>query len=149
MRTPDPTNGNASHEQQLGEASNLTHSAVIMQDLFATVKEFPNAETVKGRVLGALLHGEKLTQKEAWFRFGSATLTQAVYALKRSGWTIRTDPVTVKTTDAGRPAIIGVYYLDPDTIAAAGEYGQQYADQARRIETERKSVGRGGAYGKA
>lgn len=143
MKTPDPTNGNASHEQQLGKASNQTHSAVIIHDLFTSAKEFPDAETVKGRVLGALLHGERLTQKDAWLRFGSATLTQAVYALKRGGWTIQTDPLTVKTTDAGRGAIIGVYHLDPDTIAEAGDYGQQYASHARRIELERKAVGRG------
>ena len=142
-----PGNENAPRGRQSSGAAKPKHSAVIMHDLFTTVKEYPDAETVKGRVLGALLHGERLTQKEAWFRFGSATLTQAVYALKRGGWAIKTDPLTVKTSDAGRGAVIGVYHLDPDTIAEAGDYGQQYADQASRIEIERKAAGRGGAYG--
>ena len=59
MKTPDPANGNASHEQQLGKASNQTHTAAIMYDLLEHVKDFdyPSPHTVYGRVLkrGGLL----------------------------------------------------------------------------------------------
>lgn len=142
MTCANPTNGNATHEQQLGEASNQKNSESILHAPSKPVNEYPDPHTVKGRVLGAMLHGDRLTQKDAWLRFGSATLTQTVFALKRAGWPVKIDPLTVKTTDAGRPALIGVYHLSPNTIADTGKEGQIYAEQTREIESERKAAGR-------
>jgi hypothetical protein len=47
---------------------------------------------------------------------------------------------SVRTADAGRPAMIGEYYLNADTIAEAGEAGQRYAAEASRIEIERRAA---------
>lgn len=149
MSIPDPTNGNASHERQLGKASNQNHSEVIMLDLLSAVKpfEYPDPHTVYGRVLGALLRGEQLTHLDCWVRFGSARASHHIYTLRKTGWTVKMDERQVNTSDGGRKATIGVYSLSADTIAKAGEAGQSYADQARRIELDRKAAGRGGAYG--
>ena len=149
MSIPDPTNGNAPHGRQSGEASNQKHSDLIMHDLFEQVKplEYPDPHTVYGRVLGALLRGEQLTHLDCWVRFGSARASHHIYTLRKTGWLVKMDERQVNTSDGGRKATIGVYSLSADTIAQAGEYGQQYADQARRIELDRKAVGRGGAHG--
>lgn len=144
-----PINGNAPHGRQSGEASNQNHSKAILHGLARQVKsfEYPDPHTVKGRVLGALLRSERLTHLDCWVRFGSARLSHHVYRLRHAGWSVKMDERSVSTTDAGRHATIGIYHLNPDAIAEAGEAGQLYADQAAKIEGERKAIGGVRAYG--
>lgn len=99
---------------------------------------YPSPQTVKGRVLGALLNGQSLTHLDCWRRFGSARLSHHSYVLRGSGWPVQMIEETVTTSDAGRPATIGRYFLDHESIAAAGERGQQYAAECSRIEAERR-----------
>ena len=47
---------------------------------------------------------------------------------------------TVTTSDAGRPAMIGTYFLTPEAIAEAGERGQRYAAECARVEAERRAA---------
>jgi Helix-turn-helix domain len=101
---------------------------------------FPAPSTVKGRVLGALLRGERLTHLDCWRRFGSARLSHHIYCLRGTGWPVQMAEETVTTTDAGRPASIGVYFLTPETIEAAGERGQRYAQECARVEAERRAA---------
>ncbi len=103
---------------------------------------YPNPQTVKGRVLGALLRGcgERLTHYDCWRRFGSARLSHHAYILRGSGWPVQMIEETVTTSDAGRPATIGVYFLTPELIADAGECGQKYAAECARIEAERRAA---------
>lgn len=101
---------------------------------------YPAAEAVKGRVLGALLRGELLTHLDCWRRFGSSRLSHHVWALRRLGWPVQMLETTVRTSDAGRPAQIGEYYLNADTIAEAGEEGQTFAEQCLRVELERRAA---------
>lgn len=101
---------------------------------------YPAAEAVKGRVLGALLRGELLTHLDCWRRFGSARLAHHVHVLRRSGWPVQMMETSVRTSDAGRAAQIGEYYLNADTIAEAGEAGQTFAEQCQRIEVERRAA---------
>lgn len=64
-----------------------------------------------------------------------------IHVLRRGfGWDIDTYDVRVKTSDAGRTATIGFYHLSKEVIAAAGERGQQYAEECARIETERRAM---------
>lgn len=101
---------------------------------------YPSPHSVKGRVLGALLRGERITHLDCWRRFGSARLAHHAYILRGIGWSVEMIEETVTTSDAGRPATIGVYFLTADVILQAGEEGQQYADECARIEAERKAA---------
>ena len=101
---------------------------------------YPAAEAVKGRVLGALLRGELLTHLDCWQRFGSSRLAHHVHALRRAGWPVQMFETTVRTSDAGRAAQIGEYFLNADSIAEAGEEGQRYAEQCLRVELERRAA---------
>ncbi len=101
---------------------------------------YPAVSTVKGRTLGALLRGELLTHLDAWRRFGSARLAHHVYILRRAGWQVRMMETTVRTTDAGRSATIGEYFLDHSVIEQAGEAGQRFAAEAARVEQERRAA---------
>ncbi|WP_283744281.1 hypothetical protein [Sideroxydans sp. CL21] len=102
---------------------------------------YPSPATVKGRTLGALLRGERLTHLDCWKRFGSARLSHHVYVLRGDlGWPVQMIEQTVTTTDAGRHATIGVYFLSPEVIAAAGEHGQRFAEDCARIEAERRAA---------
>ncbi len=101
---------------------------------------FPAPSSVKGRVLGALLRGERLTHLDCWRRFGSARLSHHIYVLRGLGRAVQMIEETVTTSDAGRPATIGVYFLTPEAIADAGERGQKYANDCARIEEARRAA---------
>lgn len=102
---------------------------------------YPDPQTVKGRVLGALLRRERLTHKDCWIRFGSSRLSHHIYSLRNdNGWLIETDDLNVKTTDAGRVACIGRYWLTDEVIEEAGERGRQYAEVCARVEARRRAA---------
>ncbi len=101
---------------------------------------YPATHSVKGRVLGALLRGERLTHLDCWRRFGSARLSHHIYVLRGLGWSIQIVEETVKTSDAGRPATIGIYFLTPMTIREAGAQAQDFAEDAARVEAERRAA---------
>ena len=101
---------------------------------------YPQTHSVKGRVLGALLRRERLTHLDCWRRFGSARLSHHIYALRGIGWNVQMIEATVTTSDAGRPATIGVYFFTDQTIADAGRRGEGYAEETARVEAERRAA---------
>lgn len=100
---------------------------------------FPDTETVRGRILGALLRGDKLTQQDALHRFSNLRLAADINVLRNSGWGIETEMIEAATRDAGRRAEIARYHMPESTRLAAGEHGQQYAEQARKAEIARRA----------
>lgn len=117
-----------------------TVGAVALGNTTAASFSYPDPHTVKGRVLGALLRGERLTHLDCWRRFGSARLSHHIYCLRRIGWTVPMVEETVTTSDAGRSATIGIYFLTQDVITGTGEQGRSYAEECARIEVERKAA---------
>lgn len=101
---------------------------------------YPNPQTVRGRILGALLRRDKLTQQDALRRFSNFRLAADVEQLKRYGWAIQTELVKVSTRDAGRRAEVGQYHMMEEAIAVAGERGQQYAAECAIVEAERRAA---------
>lgn len=100
----------------------------------------PDPETVKGRCLGAMLRGERITHLDCWKRFGSARLSHHAYILRGMGWPVEMVEQTVTTSDAGRAASIGVYFLSSGAIVAAGDEGRKYAEECARVEVERRAA---------
>jgi hypothetical protein len=135
-----PANENAPRERGVEHIE--IHSGHSIADLIASVKAlvYPAPKTVKGRTLGALLRGKRLTHLDCWCRFGSARLSHHIYILRGIGWPVQMIEQSVTTSDAGRPATIGVYFLDPDAIAVAGEQGLRYAEECARVEVDRRSA---------
>lgn len=86
---------------------------------------FPSPSSVKGRVLGDLLAGERITHATCWMRHGSSRLAHHVLRLRQSGWPIITQEVDAPTRD-GRTARIAEYRLPAEAIAAAGESGRRF-----------------------
>lgn len=114
-------------------ASEANESAKIPPALYHDTSD------VIGRVLGALLRGEHLTSNSCLSRFASSRLAHHIWQLQEDGWQILSQFEEVITTDAGRPARIKVYWLNPEDIAAAGENGKRYAKQAWEAEIRRKA----------
>lgn len=117
----------------------MTHPEATSQTTLLQLY-FPDPATVKGRTLGALLRGERITHLDCWRRFGSARLSHHIYMLRGIGWPVQMVEETVTTSDAGRPASIGIYWLPPEVVEAAGERAQQYATTAATIEAERRAA---------
>ena len=143
------TNGNAAEVCQPQAAQMQKHCAAILGEPSPEHKSrfrYPSPETVHGRVLGALLRGEHHTHHDCWVRFGSARLSHHIYTLRGGkaggGWPIHTQEKVVTTTDAGRPATIGEYFLPPEAIAAEGDSGRDYAEECLRVELEHRAIGR-------
>jgi hypothetical protein len=101
---------------------------------------FPDMDFLPGRVLGILLTGRRYTSKDSWIELCHSRLSDSIWKLRRLGWPVNMSEELVVTGDAGRTASIGVYYLDAETIADAGERGQRYATECARIEAARRSA---------
>jgi hypothetical protein len=101
---------------------------------------FPSLKFLPGRVLAILLSGRRFTHKDSWLELGHARLADSIWKLRRLGWTVQMDEETLATSDAGRPATIGIYFLKPETIADAGERGREFVAECARIEQERRAA---------
>lgn len=101
---------------------------------------FPSLEFLPGRVLGILLTWRRYTHNDSLIELGHSRLADSIWKLNRLGWDVQRDDELVKTRDFGRSATIGVYFLRPQVIAAAGERGRLYAVEAARIEAERRAA---------
>lgn len=101
---------------------------------------YPRVESVRGRILGALLRGDRLTQLDALHRFGNFRLAADIEVLRRHGWQIQTDEIEVSTSDAGRRACVARYAMTDAAIAQAGEDGQRYGAAALVAEIERRAA---------
>lgn len=101
----------------------------------------PNPESVRGRILGALLRGEALTQQDALRRFSNFRLAADIHVLKHHhGWEINKEWIVVLTKDAGRKSEVARYSMSSEAIADAGEEGQKFAALAYQAEIRRKAT---------
>jgi hypothetical protein len=100
---------------------------------------YPKPDTVVGRVLGALLRREVITGKEIWLRLGSSRLSHHIWALRQDGWPIQAQRIEVVTSDNGRTAHIGEYWIHGADIIDADDQGRDYARLTHNIEQARKA----------
>lgn len=117
---------------QASEASKITSSVEMV---------FPKPHTVKGRILGSFIAGDRLTQHDCTRRFFSSRLGAHVYILKKKhGFPIEEVDEVVTTQDAGRKATIGVYFIPHEIIEQLGEKGREFAEETARINAERRAA---------
>lgn len=124
--------------QEKHEAGTCSQQARPQIERTSRQFSYPAPGSVKGRVLGALLRGERLTHRDCWRRFASARLAHHIHVLRRYGWAVQMMETTVQTSDAGRPATIGEYFLSADLIAQTGETGRDFATECLRVERARR-----------
>lgn len=101
---------------------------------------YPHCESVRGRILGAMLRGDSLTQQEALKRFSNFRLAADIHELGRRGWMIDSEMIEVTTKDAGRKSEVKRYWITGDLIAEAGDDGRMFAEAARHAEIERMAA---------
>jgi hypothetical protein len=124
--------------QEKHEAGTCSQQARPQIETTSRQFSYPAPGSVKGRVLGALLRDERLTHWDCWRRFASARLAHHIHVLRRYGWPVQMVETTVQTSDAGRAATIGEYFLSADLINEAGENGQRFAAICANVERERQ-----------
>ncbi len=105
-----------------------------------SARHYPRPSSVRGRILGAHLRHESLTQQDSLRRFSDFRLAAHEEALRKGGWPIKAEMIEVDTRDAGRRSEVAQYHLPPDAIAEAGEEGQRFAEAARLAEIERRAA---------
>lgn len=101
---------------------------------------YPSCQSVRGRILGRLLRGQKLTNRDTWLAMSASRLPADVHVLIGRGWNIQAERIEVTTADAGRKAHPSRYWLDPKGIAVAGEEGKRFAEAARQAEIARRTT---------
>ena len=94
---------------------------------------YPAPESVRGRVLAALLAGNELTSNAALQRFSTSRLSSAIHRLRQDGWPILTMLIEVQTHDHGRRARIASYCIDRIHAADIGEEGRQFIQSCREV----------------
>lgn len=135
----EPPNKNARRQPGVGQSRNTT-TELYFPSLASVKPTFPERRFLPGRVLGILLTGRRYTHKDSWIELGHSRLSDSIWKLRhRFGWDIEMDEEVVATSDAGRQAEIGIYYLSPEAIEAAGERGRQYAAECASAEAERRA----------
>lgn len=126
---------------QAGEVGTAQNSqlALCFSDARVVNPAYPSSKHLPGRVLAMLLQGRHVTHLDALRELGHARLADSVWKLRGLGWSIETIEETVATSDAGRPATIGIYFLSPGAIDEAGERGRAFADECARLAQERRA----------
>ncbi|HET8553309.1 MAG TPA: helix-turn-helix domain-containing protein [Rhodanobacteraceae bacterium] len=73
-------------------------------------RQYPRKGTARADVLDALRAGQRLTGMEAWRDFGTSRLAADVFELRRMGWPIVAETITVPARH-GQRSKIARYHL--------------------------------------
>ena len=103
-------------------------------------RRLPSPQHLPGRVLARLLRGRRFTHLDSIRELGHARLADSIWKLRKLGWNIETLEQVVPTSDAGRDAVIGIYFLTQEEIVNAGEAGREYAAEVAMLEEERQAA---------
>ncbi len=134
------TNDNATVQGREVSTANYSEPSLCFDPPPIVNRKFPNPKGLPGRFLALLLTGRRYTHLDAWLELGHSRLADSAWKLRKAGWPVQIHEESVATSDCGRPALIGFYYLTPEKIAEAGEDGQRYAVECLRAEAERRAA---------
>lgn len=128
--------GSHLREEASGGLSQCACSMETQHRVARGQRHYPRPGSVSGRILGALLRSESLTQQDSLRRFSELRLAARIEALRKNGWGIHTELIKVATKDAGRRAEVAKYTMLASEIEAAGDEGREYAERCAKIEQE-------------
>lgn len=101
-------------------------------------RTFPTHGTQGARFLAALLAGREINPLLAWRDFGIYRVSDVVFRLRKLGWPVETDDLTVQNR-FNEGCVVALYSLAPDVTVQAGVEAQQFITDER--ETLRKMRG--------
>lgn len=101
--------------------------ATIGNESARTSAFYPNPDTQPGRLLAALLAGQKIDPLAGWMRLGIYRLSDSVLQLRRLGWPINNLGLTVRNC-FGEDCHVALYSLQPEAIESAGWMGEAFAE---------------------
>ncbi len=88
---------------------------------------YPSYKTQPGRLLAALLRGQKINPLSGWRLLGIYRLADSVFQLRRAGWTIDNIGLHVQNR-FGEECHVACYVLSEHAINEAGWVGQAFAE---------------------
>lgn len=102
-----------------------------------TLQKFPRADTLTGRALALMLQGQKITHRDFQNHSASYRLSSPIEVLRnRQGWRVVDEWLNSPTNDAtGRRARFKRYWLEPETIRAAGKRGRRFVEAVKDYES--------------
>jgi hypothetical protein len=96
---------------------------------------YPSHGTQGARFLAALLAGREINPLLAWQDFGIYRVSDVVFRLRKLGWPVDTDDLTVQNR-FNEGCVVALYSLAPDVTLQAGVEAQRFITDER--ETLRK-----------
>ena len=77
----------------------------------------PKPDSVRGRILAALIAGRSLTSLDAWREFGGSRLAADIHALRGMGFAIISAETPVECRE-GRTARVASYFMVGGNVSA-------------------------------
>lgn len=93
---------------------------------------FPHHGTQPARLLSALLLGQRVHPLAGWRKLGIYRLADTAFQLRGLGWPVVTGTLEVRNK-FGEKCRVAEYRLEPETIDAVGEAGQEFAQREREL----------------
>lgn len=103
-----------------------------------TAHIYPTHGTQAARFLAALLAGRQINPLLAWQDFGIYRVSDVVFRLRKLGWPVETDDLTVQNR-FNEGCVVALYSLAADVSLQASYEAQQFISDER--ETLRKMRG--------
>lgn len=88
---------------------------------------YPSHKTQPGRLLAALLRGQKINPLTGWIQLGIYRLADSAFQLRRTGWPIENIGLDVQNR-FGEDCHVACYVLPNHAINDAGWIGQAFAE---------------------
>jgi len=92
-----------------------------------TAPSYPNPRSQAGRLLAALLTGQKVDPLTGWRRLGIYRLADTTFQLRGLGWPIDNLGLTVRNR-FGEDCHVALYSLQSEAIESAGWMGEAFAE---------------------
>lgn len=104
------------------------------------IHAYPSHGTQTARFLAALLAGSQINPLLAWQDFGIYRVSDVVFRLRKLGWPVDTDDLTVQNR-FNEGCVVALYSLAPDVTLQAGVKAQQFiADERETLRKMRRAA---------
>lgn len=94
---------------------------------------FPHHGTQAGRLLSGLLSGQRINPLAGWRQLGIYRLADTAFQLRGLGWPVVTGKLEVQNR-FGEQCRVAEYFLEPETIQAAGKSAQEFVQREHELQ---------------